>query len=96
VRITINEADKLVTLKIEGRAVEPLIAELDRAWQSLAPSLGSRKLSVDLRGVTFMDTTGRNLLAEIHAKTGAEFLADTPMTKYFAEEARQGSRTNSR
>jgi hypothetical protein len=40
--------------------------------------------------------TGRRLLAEIHAKTGAEFLADTPMTKYFAEEAMQGIRTNSR
>jgi hypothetical protein len=43
-----------------------------------------------------MDTNGRNLLAEIHAETGAEFLADTPMTKYFAEEAIQGIRANSR
>jgi hypothetical protein len=48
---------------------------------------------VDLRGVTHVDGTGRNLLAEIHAKTGAEFLADTPLTKYFAEQARQGSET---
>ena len=95
-RITIREAEKVVTLKIEGRAAEPLIAELHRAWQGLAPSLGSRKLSIDLRGVTFMDTTGRHLLAEIHAKTSAEFLADTPMTKYFAEEAMRGIRTNSR
>ena len=38
---------------------------------------------------------GRNLLAEIHAKTGAEFLADTPLTKYFAEEAQQGIPTES-
>lgn len=95
-KITIHEADKAVTLKIEGRAAEPLVAELHRAWQGLAPSLGSRKLSVDLRGVTFMDATGKRLLAEIHAKTGAEFLADTPMTKYFAEEAIQDIRPNSR
>jgi anti-anti-sigma regulatory factor len=92
-KISVQESDKVVTLKIEGRAAEPVVAELHRAWQDLAPSLGSKKLSVDLRGVTFMDTTGRHLLAEIHAKTGAEFLADTPMTKYFAEEARQGIRT---
>ena len=84
-----------MTLKIEGRAAEPLIAELHRAWQDLTPSLGSRKLAVDLRGVTFLDTTGRHLLAEIHAKTGAEFLANTPMTKYFAEEAVRGIRTKS-
>jgi len=95
-KITIHEVGEFVTLKIEGRVVGPKVPELDRAWQELAPSLGSRKLSVDLRGVTFMDTTGRRLLAEIHNKTGAEFLADTPMTKYFAGEAKQGIRTNSR
>jgi hypothetical protein len=43
-----------------------------------------------------MDAAGRHLLAEIHAKTGADFLADTPMTKYFAEEAMRGIRANSR
>ena len=95
-RITIHEGDKGVTLKIEGRAAEPMVAELDRAWQQLTSSLGSRRLSVDLRGVTFMDATGRHLLAEIHDKTGAEFLADRPMTKYFAEEAVRGGRTNSK
>jgi anti-anti-sigma regulatory factor len=95
-RITIHETDKIVTLKIEGRVADLLISELNRSWQELAPSLGSKKLSVDLRGVTFMDATGRRLLAEIHAKTGAEFLADTPMTKYFAEEAMQSIRTNSK
>jgi hypothetical protein len=95
-RISIHEAHNVLTLKVEGRAAEPLIGELCRTWRELAPSLGSKKLSVDLRGVTFMDTTGRNLLAEIHAETGAEFLADTPMTKYFAEEAMQGIRVNLR
>lgn len=94
-RITIHEAGNAVTLKIEGRAAEPLVAELDRTWQGLAPSLGSRKLSVDLRGVTFIDTTGRRLLAEIHAKTGADFIADRPLSKYYAEEAMQGIQTNS-
>lgn len=88
-RVTIQQADKAVILKIEGRAAEPTIAELLRAWQELATSIGRRKLLVDLRGVTFMDTTGRRLLADIHAKTGAEFLADRPLTKYYAEEAMQ-------
>ncbi len=41
-----------------------------------------------------MDTSGRQLLAEIHAKTGADFIADRPLTKYYAEEAMQGIRTN--
>jgi anti-anti-sigma regulatory factor len=89
-RITIQEeAPKSITLKIEGRVTGATVPELNRAWQDLATSLGTRKLSVDLRGVTFIDTAGRTVLAEIHSKTNADFLADTPMTKYFADEAKR-------
>lgn len=78
-----------MTLKIEGRLSGRDVPELHRTWQELASSLGKRKLLVDLRGVLHVDESGRNLLADIHTKTGAEFLADTPLTKYFAEQARQ-------
>jgi ABC-type transporter Mla MlaB component len=78
-----------VTLKIEGKLSGLHVPELHRAWQEFAPTLGVRKLLVDLRGVLHVDGSGRDLLAAIHARTGAEFLADTPLTKYFAEQARQ-------
>jgi hypothetical protein len=65
------------------------VGELDRAWQSLAASLGSKKLLVDLREVTHMGLNGRQVLPDIHSATGAKFVADTPMTKYFAAEARR-------
>jgi hypothetical protein len=68
------------------------VIALNEAWQELAPSLGQKKLKVDLRGVTHADGTGRDLLGEIHATSGAEFLADTPLTKYFAEQAQQHSK----
>ena len=45
----------------------------------------SKKLVVDLCGVIHMDSEARRLLAEIHKRTGADLLADTPMTKYFAD-----------
>jgi hypothetical protein len=35
-----------------------------------------------------MDTEGRRVLADMHKENAAHFIADTPMTKYFAEEAR--------
>jgi len=38
--------------------------------------------------VMHMDSDARNLLAEIYKKSGADFLANTPMTRYFADEAR--------
>ena len=86
-RIAIHDEPKVVTLKVEGRIAGPMVAEFDRTWLSLALCLVSRKLSVDLRGVTCVDTAGRCLLVGICDKTGAGFLADTPLTKYFAEEA---------
>jgi anti-anti-sigma regulatory factor len=93
-RVTIHQHEpEHVTLQVEGKIAGPHVPVLHRAWQDLAPSIGERRLRVDLRGVTHVDGTGRNLLAEIHAKSGAEFLADTPLTKYFAEQARQGSGT---
>jgi anti-anti-sigma regulatory factor len=92
--VTINQPNGgTVILKIEGRVFGPNANELDRAWHDLASSLGTRKLSVDLRDVTFVDAIGKRLLAQIHAETGAEFLADTPLTKYFAEQAQQGNGT---
>lgn len=84
-----------MTLKIEGQIAGQQVPELRRAWLELATSLGERLLRVDLRGVTHVDAMGKNVLAEIHGKAGAEFLADTPLTKYFAEEAQQGIRTES-
>jgi hypothetical protein len=41
-----------------------------------------------------MDSSGKQLLAEIHLESGNRFRADTPMTKYFAEEIAQGNKIN--
>jgi hypothetical protein len=86
-RITVLENPKVVTVKPEGRIAGDWVAEFRRTWKDLAPSLGSRKLCLDLCGVTFVDENGRKLLAEIYEKTKAEILGDSPLTRYFAEEA---------
>jgi hypothetical protein len=36
-----------------------------------------------------MDRDAKALLAQIYKATGVEFLANTPLTKHFAEEARR-------
>jgi anti-anti-sigma regulatory factor len=78
-----------VTLKIEGKLAGVHVTELSRAWEELAPSLGRKRLLVDLRGVLHVDQAGSRLLASIHAASRADFLADTPLTKYFAQQAQQ-------
>ena len=97
-RVTIQQSDvepMTITMKIEGRVAGGLVSELQRAWRDLAPSLGGRRVVVDLRGVTHVDETGRKVLADIYEVTRAKFLADTPLTKYFAEDAQNRIRTRS-
>jgi anti-anti-sigma regulatory factor len=86
-KITVHEEPDAMTLTIEGKVVGPWSNELDQAWRSVAASRGSKRLIVDLCGVTHMDRDARRILADIHRDTGAQFVANSPMTKYFAEEA---------
>ena len=92
-KISVDQNPEEATLRLEGRVTGPWVDEFKKAWASLCDSLGRKKLWIDLRGVTHMNTDGKQVLAEIHSKTGAEFIADTPMTKYFADEARRGKKT---
>lgn len=78
-----------MTLQLEGRITSVAISDVRHEWQEIASSLDSRKLRVDLNGVTHMDRQAKALLSEIHKATGAEFLANTPLTIHFAEEARR-------
>jgi len=43
--------------------------------------------------VSFVDASGNKLLREIYQKNSARFLADTPLTQYFAETAMQRPET---
>jgi hypothetical protein len=72
-------------MKLEGRIAGPWVEELYRAWISLAPSLESKPLCVNLCEVTFVDSAGKRVLKDIW-KNGVRFLADTPMTKHLVAE----------
>lgn len=65
-------------------------------WREIAANRDSKKFEIDLRGVTHMDAHARKILAEIHRETKAEFLADSPITKFFAEEARREAESGKR
>jgi hypothetical protein len=88
-RITIEDHRNAQTIKLEGKIIGAWVEELQRTWADLAPSLGSKKLQLDLRGVAFADDKGRKLLREIFQETHAGFLTNSPLTKYFADDAMQ-------
>jgi len=91
-KISITDDNTLgATLKVEGKIVGPWAAELSRVWRHLWASTNQKRLRLDIRNVTFMDRDGTRILREIVRATGAEVLADSPLTQYFASQARSAS-----
>jgi hypothetical protein len=85
-RILVESTDSWVAMRLEGKVIGPWVEECHRAWESIRADLGSKQLRVDLRGVTFVNGRGTEMLREIQQASGAEVLADSPLTKYFAEQ----------
>jgi hypothetical protein len=86
-KITIDESAKEKTIRLEGKLMGPWVEQFNQVFKAVAESLGSRRLKVDLCGLSHVSVDGRQSLSEIHHATGAEFVANTPITKYFAQEA---------
>jgi hypothetical protein len=78
-------------MKLEGRVAGPWVAELSRAWKEQAPLLASKKLSLDLRDITYSDTRGTQALREIYTESGAELLSSNPWTRFLAEEVKRAN-----
>jgi ABC-type transporter Mla MlaB component len=85
-RITIHEKESEMELVLEGRVAGPWVEELDRVWVETAPRLGSRKLSIDLRNVTYADSGGKRVLRDIFSQSGAELVANSLGTQDLAGE----------
>ena len=90
-RITTQEDEQAIEIKLEGRIAGPWAEEVTRAWIEIAARLATRKLSLDLRNVTYADALGMQALRHIHAISGAKLIASTPWTKYLAEEIRNNN-----
>ena len=72
-KITTTETEVQRKLILAGGIVEPWTAELNRAWERARDSLGGRKLSVDLTGVTVISREGTQVLHEMK-NHGVEFI----------------------
>ena len=84
-----NDEAPVATLKVEGKLVGPWALELDRIWRDLCASARHKSLLLDLRGLSFVDSNGIRILREIVGATGADVFADSPLTQYFANQAKR-------
>ena len=85
-RITIAETVEALEMKLEGRIAGPWAAELSRVWVETAPRIASRKLILDVSGVTYADASGTHTLGQIYSQTHAELLTGTLWTQSLAEQ----------
>ena len=83
-KITTQTNDARAVLELEGKLAGAWVEELKNCWHRM-----DRPIRVQLKAVTFIDSAGRALLAEMY-REGAELAAEGCMTKAIVEEITQG------
>ncbi len=66
-RISIKYQADSTTLRLEGKLVGPWIPELEQCWRGVTDTARPAHLIVDLAGVSWVDSSGRALLREMHS-----------------------------
>ena len=84
-RITVHDAPRTLTFRLEGRLAGPWVRELEGCWRTALAGQPKPALRVDLTEVTSIDAAGRACLAALH-RQGAEFVAADCLTKAVVDE----------
>lgn len=74
-----------VKLVLEGSFSGPWVAEVESVWQRTSPGQKSRRVRVDLSGVTFVSEEGKQLLEQIWV-SGAEIVSSDLLTEALVDE----------
>lgn len=83
-KVTTTNQDQTITLKLEGKLAGPWVQEVTRVWTDTTQSPRTGYV-VDLRSVTFIDSTGQQLLATM-SRQGAELIAADCLTRNIVDE----------
>lgn len=75
----------LTHFRLEGKLANEWVQEARTAWLSIAGRSGTKRVIVDLLGVTFVDEPGRRLLLAIHRDGGNLQGAGPMMSALIAE-----------
>lgn len=90
-KITIRTDPERTILELEGKLTGPWVKELEACWRASC----DRPVSVLLCAVTFIDDTGRDLLAEMY-QHGTELVAEGCMNKAIVDEISREKRSGRR
>jgi hypothetical protein len=85
-RISVQPNAESIAIILEGRIAGPWAEVLSRTWANVAPTVGTRIVSLNLCNTTYADASGISVLRMIYGKTAAKIVTSTPWTQYLAEE----------
>jgi hypothetical protein len=85
-RISVQPNSDSIAIILEGRVAGPWAEELSRTWAEVEPTIGTRKISLDLCNTTYADVAGISILRRIYGITAAQIVTSSPWTQYLAEE----------
>ena len=91
-RITTETKRGKTLLRLEGKIAGPHVATLQQCWRELTAATPKGKFSVDLCGVSYIDSAGKALLREMH-RLGADFLAEGCLNQAIVSEISQSEET---
>jgi hypothetical protein len=70
------------------------VEELEREWKKVAERLQGKKLSLDLRDLTYSDAAGKRVLREMFSQSRAELLTNSDWSQFLADEIRNCTNTH--
>src|SRR3974377_1328076 len=94
-RITTENKKGKTLLRLEGKITGPHVGNLEQCWRELSAAYPKQKFSVDLCGVSYIDSAGKALLREMH-RLGAAFLAVGCLNQAIVDEITQGAESGER
>jgi hypothetical protein len=88
-RIIEQSDEGLLTFRLAGRLAGEWTRELERCWREVMTAQQSQSVGVDLSEVTYVDESGKRLLATM-AKAGVILVAADVLMKALVEQIAQG------
>lgn len=89
-RITTDTKRGKTIVSVEGRIAGPHVATLEQCWRELYAASPGQKFIINLCGVSFIDSSGKVLLQEIHRR-GADLQAEGCLNQAIVEEISKSS-----
>lgn len=90
-KITLHDSAGELRFRLEGRLSGAWVGELRQCWQTAQSTVRSRKTTLDLGEVDYVDADGQSLLTEMFRK-GVVLKAVTPLIREVVQEVERSGR----